>query len=325
MADVRLPGPLRAALDERPARGRETARRAAGLSAAYRTLQPSASAVADAADAGAYLATRLPATYAATATVLDEMARRLEDFAPGSLLDAGAGPGTASWAAVEAFPHLTSITMLDQNAAMLAVAGELAAHSPAAALGQAERLAGSVAAPPLGDRRFDLVVASYALTELPDQRIVAAALALWERCAGVFAIVEPGRPRDYQRLMTIRAALIAAGARVVAPCPHEDACPLPANYWCHFAVRLPRSRAHMQAKGGTLGYEDEKFSYIVVARPDLAGRPAGARLIRPPTIRKFEAVLPLCTPAGLEERVVQKQDAAAFKAARKLGWGDALD
>ncbi|MDR3470954.1 MAG: small ribosomal subunit Rsm22 family protein [Devosia sp.] len=325
MVDVRLPGPLRAALDQMPAQGRETARRAAGLSAAYRTMQPSATTVVEAADVGAYLATRLPATFAATATVLGEAARRLPEFAPRSMLDAGAGPGTASWAAVELFPNLGTITMLDHGAAMLATAGELAAHSPLATLNRAERVAGSLVRPPFGDRRFDLVVASYALTELADARVGEAALALWGRCDGALVLVEPGRPRDYQRLMAVRAALVAAGARIAAPCPHERPCPLPEGDWCHFSVRLPRSRAHMQAKGATLGYEDEKFSYLVVARQAVVVAPPGGRLVRPPLVRKFEAVLPLCTAAGLEDRVVRRRDAAAFKAARNLEWGDAVD
>jgi cysteine synthase len=77
--------------------------------------------------------------------------------------------------------------------------------------------------------------------------------------------------------------------------------------------------------GGTLGYEDEKFSYLVVARAEIAMQPTTARIIKQPAIKKFGVELPLCMPDGLETRLIRKQDAAAFKAVRKLGWGDSLD
>ena len=50
----------------------------------------------------AYAAARMPGCYAAVARVLDELRLRLPDFTPRSMLDFGAGPGTAIWAAREA-------------------------------------------------------------------------------------------------------------------------------------------------------------------------------------------------------------------------------
>jgi ribosomal protein RSM22 (predicted rRNA methylase) len=320
--DVRLPAALQAALE---AEARPDARRRAGeLSAAYRTMQPSHAAVGDRATAAAYATARMPATYAATVAVLEAAIASVPGFAPRSLLDAGAGPGTASWAAADYFPSLEAVTLLDPNRVLLALAGRLVAASPVPALAGAECLAGAIGDGTLGQRRFDLVVAGYCLTELPDERIRAAALALWAACGGAFVIVEPGRPRDYGRLMAVREALFTAGARMVAPCPHERPCPLPDGDWCHFGVRLPRRRAHLHAKGGSLGYEDEKFSYLVVARPEVAACPVAARVIKPPVVRKFEAALPLCAARGLETRVLARRDPMAFKAARKLAWGDGV-
>jgi len=325
VADVSLPAALRDAIETLTSgEGGRLSRRAAGLSDAYREMQPSIAAVADNADVAAYLLTRMPATYAAIAGVLDEVSERAPEFAPRTLLDAGAGPGTASWAAAEAFPSVEVATLLDHNTGFLKLGAELAAAGPPA-LQTAEWLAGELSKPQLGERQFDLAIAGYSLTELPDAQLVEAARGLWTRCTGVLVIVEPGRTRDYQRLMTIRTALFEAGAKIVAPCPHEKPCPLAAADWCHFSVRLPRSRAHRQAKGGTLGYEDEKFSYLVVARPEIIAEPASARVIKQPIIKKFGVELPFCTPDGLETRLIRKQDAAAFKAVRKLGWGDGLD
>ena len=325
MADVRIPAELHAAIEALSLPVRDRRQRAAALSTAYRAMRPSASAVAGQSDIAAYLTTRMPATFAAVATVLEAACDRLPDFAPRTLLDAGAGPGTASWAAGDAFSTLETITLVDHNSGLLEVAGALAAASARQPLATAERLVGTLTRLPVDDRRFDLVLASYALTEVADSDIDDVVRGLWDCCTGVLVIVEPGRPRDYLRLMAGRAALIAAGARVIAPCPHDRPCPLPTGDWCHFSARLPRSRAHRQAKGGALGYEDEKFSYLVVARPQVPGVAASVRVIGPPVVRKFEVEAPACTVAGLSRHVVRKQDAAAFKSAKKLAWGDSLE
>src|ERR1700754_4322720 len=103
MTDTRLPEALRTAIEEVAGRPAGIAGRAAELSSAYRQMQGSAAAVTDRADIAAYLLTRMPATYAAVTRVLDEVLGRVSGFEPRSLLDAGAGPGTAAWAAAEAF------------------------------------------------------------------------------------------------------------------------------------------------------------------------------------------------------------------------------
>ena len=47
------------------------------------------------------MAARMPACYAAMYKVLEEVSMRLPTFTPQSMLDFGAGPGTAIWAAHE--------------------------------------------------------------------------------------------------------------------------------------------------------------------------------------------------------------------------------
>src|SRR5512144_2666598 len=54
----------------------------------------------------AYLTTRMPATFAAVSAALKAVADARPDFAPRTLLDAGAGPGTATWAATERWSDL---------------------------------------------------------------------------------------------------------------------------------------------------------------------------------------------------------------------------
>ena len=320
--DLRLPPALRAALDTARAATplHAIAERAAAMSDLYRRNEPSSRAIRSAEDAIAYAITRMPATYAAAMDVLGRLAQGHPDFAPTSALDLGAGPGAGAWAASETWPALASATLIDHNEAFLALAKSLAQRADAPAIRTARIERGDLAKP-LTAERHDLVVASYALTEITD---VEAAAVRWLALASqALVIIEPGRPRDYARLMKARRALIAAGGRILAPCPHGNACPLTPEDWCHFSARLPRLREHMRAKGASVPFEDEKFSYLVVAPPGSALVPLGAsRVLAPPRVGKPGAVLKLCAPGGLEPRNVPSRDKAAFKRAKKAQWGD---
>ena len=123
---------------------KELAARSAALSERYRGGSGSHAAIADDRDVAAYLTTRLPATYAAMAAVLGAVKQRAPHFTPVHVLDVGAGPGTASWAATESWPQLQSITMLDQNPHLLTTARTLAHSSPHAALGSAANKPGAI-------------------------------------------------------------------------------------------------------------------------------------------------------------------------------------
>lgn len=299
----------------------DLAARAARISDDYRQFRPSAGVIGSREDALAYALARLPATFAAVETVLAELADRATGFAPTNVLDAGAGPGTASWAAAATWRGLRA-TLFDHNRHLLGLAQELSVAGAGGDL-VVTKAPGDLARDSLPDGQYDLVLASYALTEMAE--VDRLANALWARTAGALVIVEPGRPRDYERLLLIRGRLLAQGARIVAPCPHANACPLVPPDWCHFSVRLARTRAHMQMKGATLPYEDEKFSYLVLARPEVTVAPVAARVLAPVAVSKFDVSLKLCTPEGLAQGTVMKRDKAMFKAMHKLSWGDGLD
>jgi ribosomal protein RSM22 (predicted rRNA methylase) len=286
------------------------------ISAHYRQRGASRQVIGSAADVLAYALSRMPATFAAVSAVLADLAVRAPAFVPDAVLDIGAGPGTAAWAAAEAYPGIEAV-LVDHNQRFLAIAETLASETAA---GPVRGVAGELTRFE-AERSYPLVTCAYALTELADAELLAAAERLWGHSSGALVIVEPGRPRDYQRLMVVRERLVGQGAQVLAPCPHDRACPLIEPDWCHFSARLSRSREHMRMKGGTLGYEDEKYSYLILARPGL-GAAAPTRVLRPPEENKFSVTLDLCTTGGLERRTVASRDKPAFKAAKKLGWGD---
>lgn len=292
--------------------GRDLRSGSAALSAHYRKGGTSAGGI----NLAAYLAARLPATYAAVHRVLEELAARCPGLMPETLLDAGAGPGTASWAAAQLWPTLQAVTLLDTNPAFLALAQQLAASGPPT-LARARCQHASLMTP--GTTPADVVIAAYALAELPENAAGDAAAALWRISGRALVVIEPGTPQGFARIAKVRTWLMANGARILAPCPGAVPCPLAGSDWCHFAVRLARRRLHLQAKQATVPFEDEKFSYVVATRGE--GDPAGARVLTPPRIGKASASAHLCTPLGRIERVIARRDAAAYKQAKKWQWG----
>jgi ribosomal protein RSM22 (predicted rRNA methylase) len=318
-----LPPGLSAALESR-LHGlslNDVAKRQAEMSQTYRSGGGSV-AIRSEADALAYALARMPATYAAVAACLTAIAEIAPDFAPATLLDCGAGPGTATWAAASWIAarglSLERLTLLDSNAALRRLALALAEETATPidySLGDAGPLIDKV-------EPADLVVASYVINELDAIQRDRLADALWARTTGLLLVIEPGTPTGYERIIALRRRLIEQGAHVVAPCPHDNACPLNAPDWCHFVQRLPRSRAHMALKGANVPFEDEKFSYVALARSVPIQHPA--RVLAQPQSDKAGITAKLCTPDGLRVETAPKRDKAAYRRFRKLDWGDVV-
>ena len=319
MTSPDLPAGLRAALEARlqGVSRNEAAARAAAISRTYRDGGGSA-AISSETDALAYALARMPGTYAADIASLNALAEIRPDFAPATLLDIGAGPGTATWAASEAFPSLQSSTLLDANDALRKLALDLAGDSGRRIdyrRGEARALLAKADA-------ADLVVASYVIGELRESERTALAALMWEKTRDMLLVVEPGTPAGYARVIALRQQLIAAGAHVAAPCPHDGPCPLAPPDWCHFTQRLQRSRAHKQVKGAEVPFEDEKFAYVAFTRAALPLRPS--RVLAQPAVGKVEIGAKLCTPAGLEMARIPRRDSVAYAEARRWRWGDAV-
>jgi ribosomal protein RSM22 (predicted rRNA methylase) len=316
-----LPPDLRAALDKL-ATGvsrKDLAARAAAQSQNYRSGGGSRD-IRSRDDALAYAFARMPATFAAAIAVFNAL-REASNLAPRSLLDIGAGPGTAAFAAMQAFPSLADIRLVEANAVMRALGTELLAQSDQPAL-----RAASYGAPP--DRNAnaaaaDLVTASYVAGEIAPAESTAFARRLWASTTQALVVIEPGTPAGYQRIIQVRSLLIAEGAHVAAPCPHDETCPLTAPDWCHFAKRLPRSRDHLQVKGAEVPFEDEKFSYVVLVRQ--APIRIDARVLAPPVVTKGAVDAKLCTADGLVHDVVARRDGATYRRNKSWRWGDAVD
>ncbi|MQY32904.1 hypothetical protein SRB17_08640 [Streptomyces sp. RB17] len=272
----------------------------------------------DRADVAAYAAYRMPATFEAVHSALEAFAQAVPDWTPRSHVDLGGGTGAATWAVTATWPGERSVTVLDWAEPALALGREIAAANPdlRGARWQRARIGADLT---LDDT--DLVTVSYVLNELsePDRAALVDAAAAAARAV---VIVEAGTPAGYARVIEARDHLIRAGLHIVAPCPHSAACPIePGTDWCHFSARVARSSLHRQVKGGSLPYEDEKFSYVAATR--LPAAPAPSRVIRRPQIRKGQVLLDLCeADEQLSRTTVTKRHGPLYKAARDAEWGD---
>lgn len=276
---------------------------AQSVSARYRALEKPYLRCED--DYIAYIGMRLPGTLAAISSVL----KHIPDSSHiQTLLDLGAGPGTGYLAASQQFDGLTKATLIEADKQFIDI-GKTLVTDKATWLHQSL---------PCEVEPHDLVLMSYSLGEMADpQTIVSLA---WQSTQQYLVLIEPGTPTGYQLMIRMRDYLLTQGAHVVAPCPNALPCPINSPDWCHFPVRVERSKLHMQLKGGTLCYEDEKFSYIILSKQHTPL--PEARIIAAPEHHKGHMTCRLCTRGELADIVVSKREGELYKKAKKLRWGD---
>ncbi|OYX49582.1 MAG: methyltransferase type 11 [Alphaproteobacteria bacterium 32-64-14] len=316
---MELPSALRLAVDQ-ALHGVSTAHLATAtqaLSQRYRNeVRDGRLHLSDTLAAQAYIAARMPATYAAIHAALAAASERLPGFAPTSLLDVGAGPGTVMWATKALWSSLQSATLLETSPAIRNIGQTLAAASGVEQIDWRDcNVRNGV------DGSADLVTLAYVLDELEPGDRTKLVTSLWTATTSVLAIIEPGTTAGWRRILDARAQLTSAGAHIIAPCPHAQACPITEPDWCHFSQRVARSRLHRLAKGGEVPWEDEKFAYLIVSRTPVT--PSPARVLTPPLTAKGRVELKLCQPDGTAtHRLVTRKEGDSFKQARRSDWGD---
>lgn len=86
--------------------------------------------------------------------------------------------------------------------------------------------------------RHSLLSCSYLLTEIETSKDLK-----WVKEAGNLLFIEPSLQTDGRRLMQWRSDLINLGYHIVAPCTHQQACPLLLHSktdWCHDRLHFER-------------------------------------------------------------------------------------
>lgn len=272
-------------------------------------------------EAMAYLVSRLPATFAANARVMEEVSRLLPDFYPQHVLDVGAGPATASLAASMEW-DVGRFTLLEPNKFLRSVGQDFIIPEIS---GDVHWIEKDLSGIPSFDDAADLVLASYVLNEVSPKNWDKVIADLWSKCRGVLIVVETGTPHGFSVVNAAReSSAKLEGCHVIGPCPQSGMCPLvnDETRWCHFSVRVERSKFHKQMKeGAQLGYEDEKFSWVALSRTPVAL--PDYRVIGHPSLGKV-IQLQVCAADGVAKTLEVAKSSPHYKQARKCSWGDAL-
>ncbi len=261
-----------------------------------------------------YAITRMPATFAALTSALEHSLVYMEEEIH-SVLDLGSGTGSGVLACSLLINNKYDITCLEREDEMIDFVKSDIDNRP-----NFIKHDNSNGLPSI---HSDLVIASYFLNELDDASRDVVLNDIWNNANKYILIVEPGTPEAFKLIKYIRDYYLSKGGCIVGPCPHSKSCPLSKDDWCHFVTRVTRSRLHKLLKDADVPYEDEKFSYICIAKSPC--KHASNRLLRHPIIKGNSIAISVCNENGTKiDKDVTKKDKETFKLVKKLNPGDSL-
>ena len=294
----------------------------------------------------------MPYNYTIYKRILHELSMRLPDFKPVTALDYGAGLGSGVWAIHKVYgddgnKQVQRVAAVEPNMPMRKLGKFLSTDQ----FKNDVLWVDSLAMVPLGERgKFDLIVLGFVLQEVPSPKARQLVLeALWQRLreGGVFVVVEPGSPKGFRFIHSVREWAINDKSReeanVVAPCPHMLECPLARdpNSWCHFSEltqKYPNKVFSRRAR--EIDLINEKYSYMAIKKGETPAQKFSSefeantpeeksffwqRLIRPVYKRQRHSIMDLCTTEGeIERRIIAKSHGidGGSRKVKRLRWGD---
>jgi len=233
------------------------------------------------------------------------------------ILDYGCGSGVAARRFVAHF-GAGEVLLHDRSAHAMAYAQQsLAAAAP------------SLSARPLPNSRDaepDILLVSHVLGEI-DQDGEDELRSLIAKSKRVI-LVEPGNREIARRLSRLRDALRETFT-MVAPCPHQGACPALAaeQDWCHFFATPPPEVFTdgfwaRVARELSIDLRSLPYAFLAMTRQDhgvTAPEPAsGTRLLGRAEMHKHFARLRSCTEGGLEMlEITKRTEPKIYKALKK--------
>jgi ribosomal protein RSM22 (predicted rRNA methylase) len=266
----------------------------------------------------AYIVSRMPATFAALKNVLKEIKINFPDLEIKSVLDLGSGPATAAWAMFSVFENINQMRLVEKDS-ILNLGKNLIKdenYFDKLIFDQTDILK-------IKNFDYDLVCLSYVTTEIKKPFIDKIIKRWFYSNSKIIVFLEPGTMYGFKNIKYIRQNLIKLGSRIIAPCPNDLKCPMPENDWCHFFVRLQRSKQHKYLKEGSLAYEDEKFSYVIATKLNFDCK--YSRVLRRPIIKKDDISLVLCSKGEITKEIISRKDRKRYKISQKARWGDRFD
>ncbi|KAG5645336.1 hypothetical protein DXG03_006398 [Asterophora parasitica] len=259
-------------------------------------------------DGTAFATIALPAHYSAILSVFDHVKRRLEpSWRVERIIDWGAGTGSGLWAALHAFQNprvaQNEVSIQDKPISNSSIVTYLGLDKREGLVAIGKRLLKDVELGSLSlswqksfkeddqIRRSEghdaVALSAFMLTSLQTPQMRKAMVKeMWESGAHLLVLVDHSTTAGFEAIAEAREYLLnmgrkefedveadgwpLRGSHVVAPCPHDSACPLhhPGSnrLVCGFSQRIQRPDFVRKTKHSGVGHEDIEYSYVVIRR-----------------------------------------------------------
>ena len=239
-----------------------------------------------------------------------------------SVVDFGGGPGTFLFA-ISKFKTLNKYTNVERSDSFIGIMNVLVEEFLSSSTTHTHVDSISCNYLKLGSQDIptsDLCVFSYTLCERENSPVCLSDLV---EHSNMVLIIEPGTPSGFNNIIQARDKLIEKGFGTIAPCTVSNGfCPLrdSESDWCHFVERVDRSRIQRHLKNGVLGYEYEKYSYLLMSKNPIHSD--GKRIISRPNYTKHSISFDICSEKNSHIVITKKENKSKFKIVKKSIRGD---
>ena len=239
-----------------------------------------------------------------------------------SVVDFGGGPGTFLFA-FSKFKTLNQYTNVERSDSFIGIMNVLVEEFLSSSTTHTHVDSISCNYLKLGSQDIptsDLCVFSYTLCERENSPVYLSDLV---EHSNMVLIIEPGTPSGFKNIIQAKDKLIEKGFGTIAPCTVSNGfCPLrnSESDWCHFVERVDRSRIQRHLKNGVLGYEYEKYSYLLMSKHPIHTN--GKRIISRPTYTKHRVSFDICAEINSHIVVTKRENKNEFKIVKKNIRGD---
>lgn len=279
-----------------------------------------------------YLISRSAVEYAIIMRIFREIQRRDPSFTPNSYFDFGSGVGTGVWAAAEMWKKsIYEYYLVDPSRDMNDISNLILRDGDE----NKDMFLRNVYYRqflPARDDKYDLVLSSHTLFELPSlKNRLEAANNLWNKAQQYLIFVEVGTKAGFHILNEVREFLMNVKEKqqqeafIFSPCTHESPCPryelndgTPCNFDIHYKP-LEVTGSGSTRKG--------TYSYLVIKKGTPSEADRWPRIVRPPMLRHKHVICRMCTEHGkIQEGIFtkSKHGKAITNCAKYSNWGDQL-
>ncbi|KDR85631.1 hypothetical protein GALMADRAFT_84637 [Galerina marginata CBS 339.88] len=257
-------------------------------------------------DGTAFATVALPAHYSAITSVFHHVRLRLEpSWEVDRIIDWGAGTGSGLWASLYSFhdgaqfdenfsektavaSKIRSYTGIDKREGLVSIGKKLLSDLPTSAINvkwkksyrEEDRVLHQ-------EGNKTIALSAFMLTSLPNtvsQKTLVQ--EMWDSGAHTIILIDHNTKEGFEAIASAREYLLGLGqteveepetarldihgCHVLAPCPHDHACPLLHSggtpLVCGFSQRIQRPSFVRRTKHSGVGHEDIEYSYVVIRR-----------------------------------------------------------